>query len=80
MARQDDKHDLIDRLRVRAHDSLSRLPGRLGDRLRGLNLALGQPLASDAELAEKRAFERGLSGEAASGQVRAPGAGAVRSG
>ena len=54
------KHDLLDGLRARAHGQLARLPGRLGERLRGLNESLGQPLASAAELAERRAFERGL--------------------
>lgn len=58
------RDELLDGLRARAHAGLVRVPGRLGARLRGLNAALGQPLASADELAERRAFERAVSGAA----------------
>jgi glutaredoxin len=53
------KKDFVDRIRVRAHGSLARIPGGLGDRLRGLNEALGRPLASHEEIVDRRAFENG---------------------
>jgi glutaredoxin len=49
-----------DSLRARAHQRLTKLPGGVGERLRGLNEALGRPLASADELADRRAFEQGL--------------------
>jgi glutaredoxin-related protein len=47
---------LLDAARARAHAALDRVPGRVGERLRGLNEALGRPLADTAELADRRAF------------------------
>jgi hypothetical protein len=47
---------LLDRARARAHAALERAPGRLGDKLRAANDALGRPLADRAELAERRDF------------------------
>jgi glutaredoxin 3 len=51
---------LFDSLRARARGSLDRLPGKVGERLRELNEALGRPLADAEELADRRAFERGV--------------------
>ena len=56
---------LMDSLRAKAHDGLGRLPGRLGDKLRDLNEAMGRPLASQDELAERRAFEPGVAAPSA---------------
>src|ERR1043165_4698893 len=47
----------IERARARAHASLSKLPGKAGDLARKANEALGRPLADEAELADRRAFE-----------------------
>lgn len=49
-----------DSLRARAHRRLEKLPGGVADRLRGLNEALGRPLASADELEDRRAFEQGV--------------------
>jgi glutaredoxin-related protein len=48
---------LLDQVRARAHAALEKVPGRVGDRLRGLNDAIGKPLADAGELADRRAFE-----------------------
>ena len=48
---------LTDRLRARAHAALERVPGKVGEKLRGANEALGRPFAGEAELADRRAFE-----------------------
>jgi hypothetical protein len=69
------KNALIDSLRARAHGSLGRLPGRFGEKLRDFNEAMGRPLASSDELAERRAFEQGLVAPAgSSGVARSAGA------
>ncbi|HEY5945671.1 MAG TPA: glutaredoxin domain-containing protein [Kofleriaceae bacterium] len=48
---------LADRIRAKAHAALERVPGKVGDKLRGANEALGRPFAAEAELADRRAFE-----------------------
>ncbi|HEX5061689.1 MAG TPA: hypothetical protein VFV99_20120 [Kofleriaceae bacterium] len=48
---------LTDRLRARAHAALERVPGKVGDKLRGANEALGRPFADATELADRRAFD-----------------------
>lgn len=64
---------LKDRLRARAHAALTRVPGVVGDKLRGANDALGRPLADEAELADRRAFDaRGNGAPAAAAQPPAP--------
>jgi glutaredoxin len=56
----------IDRARAKAHATLDKLPGKLGDAARRANEALGRPLADEAELADRRAFEsRNTNGAAA---------------
>jgi len=51
---------MLDRLRARAHAALEKVPGRVGDRLRRVNDALGRPLADADELDDRRSFgERG---------------------
>lgn len=64
---------LTDRIRARAHAALERVPGVVGDKLRGANEALGRPLANEAELADRRAFEaRGEASAAASASPAQP--------
>jgi glutaredoxin-related protein len=47
---------MLDRLRARAHAALEKVPGRVGDRLRKVNDALGRPLADADELEDRRSF------------------------
>lgn len=47
----------LDGARARARAALDRLPGKAGELARRANEALGRPLADEAELAERRAFE-----------------------
>ena len=47
----------IDRARAKAHSTIDKLPGKLGDAARRANEALGRPLADEHELADRRAFE-----------------------
>jgi len=47
----------VDRARAKANAGLARLPGKLGDVARKANEALGRPLATADELADRRAFE-----------------------
>jgi glutaredoxin len=69
-----------DSLRAKAHGRLEKLSGGLGDRLRGLNEALGRPLASSDELADRKAFEQGLASPTASASARASVAAAAAAG
>jgi glutaredoxin-related protein len=55
----------IERARARAHATLNRLPGKAGELARKANEALGRPLADEAELADRRAFESAGQGRAA---------------
>lgn len=55
----------LDHLRARAHGAISKLPGKAGDLARKANEVLGRPLADEAELADRRAFE-------ARGEVHTP--------
>ena len=48
---------LLDGVRARAHAALERVPGKVGDRLKRVNDALGRPLAAASELDDRRAFE-----------------------
>jgi glutaredoxin len=47
----------LDGLRARAHAAITKLPGKAGEIARKANDALGRPLADEAELADRRAFE-----------------------
>lgn len=49
----------LDRLRDRGFRVVGKLGGRLGEAVRSANDALGRPLASADELADRRAFEAG---------------------
>jgi glutaredoxin len=60
----------IERARARAHATITRLPGKAGELARKANEVLGRPLADEAELADRRAFE-----EAARAQGRSEGGG-----
>lgn len=46
----------IDRARARAHEALTKVPGRPGELARKANEALGRPFADAAELEDRRAF------------------------
>ena len=62
---------IIDRVRARAHGVLARVPGRVGERLRGVNEALGRPLADAEEIADRRAFSGAGAGAAAAAAAAA---------
>src|SRR5687767_8406236 len=47
----------LDGLRSRAHGAMTKLPGKAGDLARKANEVLGRPLADEAELADRRAFD-----------------------
>jgi glutaredoxin-related protein len=47
----------IERARAKAHATITKLPGKAGELARKANEALGRPLADEAELADRRAFE-----------------------
>lgn len=49
----------LDRIRDRAWKLIDR-PGRLGETARKMNELVGRPLASEEELADRRAFAQGL--------------------
>jgi len=67
----------LDGARARARAAMDRLPGKAGELARRANEALGRPLADEAELAERRAFEaRGAAGQGAA-QPRPAGAAAA---
>ncbi len=51
---------------------MTRLPGKLGDAARRANEALGRPLANEAELADRRAFEARGSAQAAAATPAQP--------
>lgn len=55
----------LERARAKAHDAMTKLPGKAGELARKANDVLGRPLADEAELADRRAFEaRGTGGVA----------------
>jgi glutaredoxin len=47
----------LDGARARARAALDKLPGKAGELARKANEALGRPLADEAELADRRAFD-----------------------
>jgi glutaredoxin len=59
----------IERARARAHATINKLPGKAGELARKANEVLGRPLADEAELADRRAFD-----DAARAQGRGEGA------
>lgn len=71
----------LDGVRARARATLDRLPGKAGELARKANEALGRPLADEAELADRRAFEArgaGAGGAAAGAAPAAKAAGAPK--
>jgi len=64
----------LDGARARARAALDRLPGKAGELARRANEALGRPLADEAELADRRAFEERGAGTAAAGAAPAAAA------
>lgn len=49
--------DRLDSLRAGAHRAIDKLPGKAGELARKANVAFGRPLADEAELADRRAFD-----------------------
>jgi glutaredoxin len=47
----------LEKARAQAHSAMTKLPGKAGELARKANDALGRPLADEAELADRRAFE-----------------------
>jgi len=63
----------FDGLRARAHETLTKLPGKAGELARKANEALGRPLADEGELADRRAFvTRGEAGAEPAKAAAAP--------
>ncbi|HSR98471.1 MAG TPA: glutaredoxin domain-containing protein [Kofleriaceae bacterium] len=62
----------IERARARAHAALNQLPGKAGELARKANEALGRPLADEAELADRRAFESAAQGRPAPAKTELP--------
>jgi len=52
----------LDRARAKAHEAISKLPGKAGELATKANEALGRPLADEHELADRRAFAAGKDG------------------
>jgi glutaredoxin len=64
----------LDGARARARAALDTLPGTAGELARRANEALGRPLADEAELADRRAFEARGAGAGGAGAGAAPAA------
>jgi len=62
----------LDRIRVRGWKVVTGLGGRVGQAARTVNDALGRPLADEAELADRRAFEAGYGPGTAGAAPAAP--------
>ena len=62
--------DRLDALRAGAHRAIDKLPGKAGDLARKANAVLGRPLADEAELADRRAFEARTAAPAAAAPVK----------
>jgi glutaredoxin-related protein len=62
----------IERARARAHATMTRLPGKAGELARKANEVLGRPLADEAELADRRAFEDRTAAPAATAAAAKP--------
>lgn len=52
----------LDRARAKAHEAMTKLPGKAGELANKANEALGRPLADEHELADRRAFATGKDG------------------
>ena len=64
-------------VRAKAFGWIEKAPGRVGALARRANEALGRPLASDAELADREAFARGYVQPTAAPQTQQPQAAAA---
>ncbi len=53
----------LDRARAKAHEAITKLPGKAGELAAKANEALGRPLADEAELADRRGFATGKPAE-----------------
>jgi glutaredoxin-related protein len=62
----------LEKARAQAHAAMTKLPGKAGELARKANEVLGRPLADEAELADRRAFEDRLTAPAAVVPARAP--------
>ena len=49
----------LDRARAKAHEAMTKLPGKAGELATKANEALGRPFADEHELADRRAFSTG---------------------
>jgi len=65
----------IERARAQAHAAMTKLPGKAGELARKANEALGRPLADEAELADRRAFEARRTQPAAAAVPKQPTSG-----
>lgn len=64
---------LLDKLRTRGWDAIAKGDGVVAQKARALNDKLGRPLASDDELADRKAFESGYkAGEAKAEKAATP--------
>ncbi len=52
----------LDRARAKAHEAMTKLPGKAGELATKANEALGRPFADENELADRRAFATGTNG------------------
>jgi hypothetical protein len=48
----------LDRARAKAHEAITKLPGKAGELAQRANDALGRPLADESELADRKAFSQ----------------------
>jgi glutaredoxin-related protein len=62
----------LEKARAQAHAAMTKLPGKAGELARKANDVLGRPLADEAELADRKAFEDRASAPAAAAPHRAP--------
>jgi len=62
----------LEKARAQAHAAMTKLPGKAGELARKANDALGRPLADEAELADRKAFEERVNAPAAAAPQRAP--------
>ena len=65
----------IERARAQAHAAMTKLPGKAGELARKANEALGRPIADEAELADRRAFEARRTQPAAAAVPKQPTSG-----
>jgi len=65
----------LDRARAKAHEAITKLPGKAGELAQKANEALGRPLAEEGELADRKAFATGKDGAVVTVKVPVPAGG-----